>query len=152
MVQVAVHATTKAMLFCAAGGLMDASGGSKKFRDIEGAGRRDPYAGVAFIVGTLSMIGIPFFGGFITKLSLVQAAVTVGGWRNLLSILAIIVSTILTAIYYINVLAIIFRAPETAPTKASEKLKKKEEPAPEAPKGPTQEELLTEIRDLLKNK
>ena len=123
MVQVAVHATTKAMLFCAAGGLMDASGGSKKFRDIEGAGRRDPYAGVAFIVGTLSMIGIPFFGGFITKLSLVQAAVTVGGWRNLLSILAIIVSTILTAIYYINVLAIIFRAPETAPTKASEKLK-----------------------------
>ena len=123
MVQVAVHATTKAMLFCAAGGLMDASGGSKKFRDIEGAGRRDPYAGVAFIVGTLSMIGIPFFGGFITKLSLVQAAVTVGGWRNLLSILAIIVSTILTAICYINVLAIIFRAPETAPTKASEKLK-----------------------------
>ena len=31
-------------------------------------------------------------------------------------------------------------------------LKKKEEPAPEAPAGPTQEELLTEIRDLLKNK
>ena len=31
-------------------------------------------------------------------------------------------------------------------------LKKKQEPAPEAPAGPTQEELLTEIRDLLKNK
>ncbi len=30
--------------------------------------------------------------------------------------------------------------------------KKKEEPAPEEPKGPTQEELLTEIRDLLKEK
>ena len=29
-------------------------------------------------------------------------------------------------------------------------LKKQEEPAPEAPAGPTQEELLTEIRDLLK--
>ena len=37
-------------------------------------------------------------------------------------------------------------------TKAGEKLRKKEEAAPEAPKGPTQEELLTEIRDLLKNK
>ena len=36
--------------------------------------------------------------------------------------------------------------------KAMNKMKKKEEPAPEAPKGPTQEELLTEIRDLLKNK
>ncbi|WP_036380709.1 large-conductance mechanosensitive channel protein MscL [Muricauda sp. MAR_2010_75] len=34
--------------------------------------------------------------------------------------------------------------------KAVNKMKKKEEPAPEAPKGPTQEELLAEIRDLLK--
>ncbi|MBQ6795195.1 MAG: large-conductance mechanosensitive channel protein MscL [Clostridia bacterium] len=39
-------------------------------------------------------------------------------------------------------------------TKAGEKLKKKEEEVvvPEEPKGPTQEELLTEIRDILKNK
>ncbi len=36
--------------------------------------------------------------------------------------------------------------------KAVNKLKKKEEPAPEAPAGPTQEELLAEIRDLLKKK
>ena len=38
--------------------------------------------------------------------------------------------------------------------KAMNKLsrKKAEEPAPEAPAGPTQEELLTEIRDLLKKK
>ena len=32
------------------------------------------------------------------------------------------------------------------------KFEKKEEPKPEAPKGPTQEELLTEIRDLLAEK
>lgn len=34
--------------------------------------------------------------------------------------------------------------------KTMNKLKKKEEPAPAAPSGPTQEELLAEIRDLLK--
>lgn len=34
--------------------------------------------------------------------------------------------------------------------KAYEKIQKKEEPAPEAPKGPSQEDLLAEIRDLLK--
>ena len=34
--------------------------------------------------------------------------------------------------------------------KAFTKLKKEEVPAPEPPKGPTQEELLAEIRDLLK--
>ena len=36
--------------------------------------------------------------------------------------------------------------------KAMNKLKKEEPAAPEAPAGPTQEELLTEIRDLLKKK
>ncbi|MBB4800548.1 large conductance mechanosensitive channel [Flavobacterium nitrogenifigens] len=36
--------------------------------------------------------------------------------------------------------------------KAINSLKKKEEPAPNQPAAPTQEELLTEIRDLLKNK
>lgn len=34
--------------------------------------------------------------------------------------------------------------------KGINKMKKKEEPAPEAPAGPSQEDLLTEIRDLLK--
>ena len=34
--------------------------------------------------------------------------------------------------------------------KSYNKVRTKEEPAPEAPKGPTQEELLAEIRDLLK--
>lgn len=34
--------------------------------------------------------------------------------------------------------------------KGINRMKKKEEPAPEAPAGPTQEELLTQIRDLLK--
>lgn len=36
--------------------------------------------------------------------------------------------------------------------KAYERSQKKEEPAPAVPKGPTQEELLAEIRDLLKKK
>ena len=36
--------------------------------------------------------------------------------------------------------------------KAYNKMKKKEEPKPEAPKGPSQEELLAEIRDLLAKK
>jgi large conductance mechanosensitive channel len=36
--------------------------------------------------------------------------------------------------------------------KGINKMKKKEEAAPEAPKGPTQEDLLIEIRDLLSKK
>lgn len=36
--------------------------------------------------------------------------------------------------------------------KGINRMKKKEEPAPEPPKGPSQEDLLAEIRDLLKDK
>lgn len=109
LVQVIVHAFTKPLLFIGAGGLMDTSGGSKKFKDLQGAGRRDLLAGASFVVGTLSMMGIPFFGGFITKLTLVTAAVGSSGWRTHIALVALILSTILTAIYYIRILSLLFR-------------------------------------------
>ncbi len=108
LVQVVVHAVTKAMLFIAAGGLMDASGGRKDFKALQGAGKRDVVAGAAFAVGTMSMIGLPFFAGFITKLTLVTAAAGTHDWRAYISLGAIVLSTILTAIYYIRVLSLIF--------------------------------------------
>lgn len=108
VIQITVHAATKAMLFISSGGIMDVSGGSKKFKDIVGAGKRDPFAGVAFTVGSFSMIGIPFFAGFVTKYSLVGAAVALSGWRMYIALIAIIVSTLLTAIYYIMALVTLF--------------------------------------------
>ena len=108
LVQVVVHAVTKAMLFISAGGLMDASEGKKDFEALRGAGRRDVAAGAAFAVGTLSMIGLPVFAGFITKLTLVTAAAGTHDWRMYASLTAIILSTILTAIYYIRILSLIF--------------------------------------------
>ena len=107
-IQIVAHAATKAMLFIASGGIMSVSGGSKKFKDIVGAGKRDPFAGIAFLVGSFSMIGIPFFAGFVTKYSLVYAAVQLASWRMYICLIAIIVSTLLTAIYYIMALVTIF--------------------------------------------
>ena len=111
-IQILVHAATKAMLFISSGGIMDVSGGSKKFKDIKGAGKRDPLAGFAFVCGSFSMIGIPFFAGFVTKYSLVSAAVHLGTWQMCLSIFAIVVSTVLTAIYYLMAIAVLFGGDE----------------------------------------
>lgn len=107
-IQIVAHAATKAMLFISSGGIMSVSGGSKKFKDIVGAGKRDPFAGAAFVVGSFSMIGIPFFAGFVTKYSLVYAAIQLSGWRMITCLVAIIISTLLTAIYYIMTLVTIF--------------------------------------------
>ena len=95
------HAATKSLLFISAVGLTDASGGSRKFINLTGAGYRDPYAGAAFTAGALSMVGVPLFSGFISKLLFAQAAVQNSG-KMLPALIVLGVSTILNAIYFMK--------------------------------------------------
>lgn len=97
------HAATKSLLFVAASGITDASGDSTDFFDLTGAGYRNKLAGVAFTVGSLSMVGFPAFSGFISKLLFAQAAVAVDSMiRMLPTLIALAVSTILNAIYFMK--------------------------------------------------
>lgn len=111
-VQILAHAITKPMLFCSAGGFMDVSGGQKSMAAITGAGRRDKLAGAAFTVGAMSMIGIPFFAGFATKLALAQGAVGSDKIRMTIALAAIGISTVLNAVYYVPVIFNIFSGTE----------------------------------------
>ncbi len=112
-VQIIAHAITKPMLFIAAGGFIDVSGGHKSMSALTGAGRRDPLGGVAFTVGALSMIGIPFFAGFVTKLHLTQGALESGAATMTVALAAIAVSTLLNALYYVPVIFNIFSGRES---------------------------------------
>ncbi len=118
-VQILAHCVTKPMLFCAAGGFMDVSGGKKTMADIKGAGRRDRVGGAAFTVGALSMVGIPFFAGFVTKLTLTQAAVGSDNVRMIIALAAVAISTLLNALYYIPVIFNIFSKPADGEAHAS---------------------------------
>lgn len=95
------HAATKSLLFVAAAGLAEASGGSDSFPDITGAGFRNRLAGVAFTVGSLSMVGMPMFSGFISKLFFAQAAVG-HAHKMLPTFIALAISTVLNAIYFMK--------------------------------------------------
>lgn len=95
------HGATKSLLFVAAAGLADASGGSDRYGDITGAGFRNRLAGVAFTVGSLSMVGMPVFSGFISKLLFAQAAV--GHTHKMLpTVIALAISTVLNAVYFMK--------------------------------------------------
>ena len=95
-----VHALTKAMLFVAAGGLAAVSDQQTSLSSLRGAAYRDPISGGAFLLGSLSLIGIPPFPGFFSKLYATQAALN--SPRGLLFIIvAIGGGTILSAIYYL---------------------------------------------------
>lgn len=95
------HAATKALLFIAAIGLTDVSGGSRKFIDLTGSGYRNKIAGVAFTVGSLSMVGVPMFSGFVSKLLFAQSSVG-HNYKMLPAVLALALSTILNAIYFMK--------------------------------------------------
>ncbi|MCM1113014.1 MAG: hypothetical protein NC399_07140 [Muribaculum sp.] len=95
------HAATKSLLFISAVGLTDVSGGSRKFADLTGAGYRDPCAGAAFTAGALSMVGVPLFSGFISKLLFAQAAVQNSG-KLLPALIVLGISTILNAVYFMK--------------------------------------------------
>ncbi len=95
------HAATKSLLFIAAIGLTEVSGGSRKFIDLTGAGYRNKWAGVAFTAGSLSMVGVPLFSGFISKLLFAQAAVQVEG-KMLATLIVLGISTVLNAIYFMK--------------------------------------------------
>lgn len=95
------HAATKSLLFIAAIGLTDVSGGSRKFIELTGAAYRNKWAGVAFTVGSLSMVGVPMFSGFISKLLFAQAAVQ-NNVKMLPALIVLGISTILNAIYFMK--------------------------------------------------
>ena len=102
------HAATKSLLFISAIGLTDVSGGSRSFFEITGAGYRNKFAGAGFAVGALSMVGIPMFSGFVSKLLFAEAAVVVPNWKLLPTLIVLAVSTILNAVYFLKTVVRIY--------------------------------------------
>ncbi|MBQ1575587.1 MAG: sodium:proton antiporter [Oscillospiraceae bacterium] len=106
------HAVTKAMLFLTTPRLAEVSGDSLLFKELQGSGLRDRDAGVFFTISAFSMIGIPIFAGFAAKLQFGLAAVEDGaGWRLILVFLALAVSSMLNALYFVRTIIRIYSRP-----------------------------------------
>lgn len=106
------HAATKSMLFVSSAGLTDVSGGSKKFADLTGAAYRNKIAGITFSAGALSMVGIPLFSGFVSKLLFAEAAIRNHG-KMLPTLICLGISTILNAIYFMKTVIRIYTPVES---------------------------------------
>lgn len=101
------HAATKSLLFISAIGLTDVSKGSRKFQDLTGAAYRHKIAGIGFTVGSLSMVGMPLFSGFVSKLLFAQASIG-HAYKMLPALIVLGISTILNAIYFMKTVIRIF--------------------------------------------
>lgn len=100
------HAFTKSMLFIASGSLINTAG-TQSISDMQGIARKNKTAALAFVVGAASMIGVPLFAGFGSKFFFAQAAMNgeAGPW---ITMIVLVFSTFLNALYYVPVLSSIF--------------------------------------------
>jgi multicomponent Na+:H+ antiporter subunit D len=105
---IAAHAFGKITLFFAAGSIYTASH-KTEISHLNGIGRRMPWTMGAFAVGSLSMIGIPPAGGFISKWYMLSGAFQA---EQLLAVGIIIVSTLLNAAYFMPIVYAAFFKPE----------------------------------------
>ena len=107
MFHLMTHAFFKALLFMAAGLVIHALAGEQDIRKMGGLRRLMPFTFVAFIVGTLSLTGIPPFSGFFSKDSILAAALS-QGWYGQLLWAAGMTGAFLTGLYSARLFFIVF--------------------------------------------
>jgi len=77
------------------------------YEDLAGAGRRHPVAAVPFVIGILSLLGMPPTAGFFGKYYVFSAAVQAGGPMIWLAVLGVLASAV-GAYYYLKVIVYLF--------------------------------------------
>lgn len=102
------HAASKSLLFISARGLSEVSGNSKLFPDLKGAGYRNIIAGIGFSTGALSMIGIPLFAGFTSKVYFALATLESSPFKLWTAMIALAISTVLNAVYFLHTVLTIY--------------------------------------------
>jgi multicomponent Na+:H+ antiporter subunit D len=112
--QIVMHAMGKITLFFCAGAIYTAAH-KTEISQLDGLGRLMPFTFGAFLVGALSIIGLPPLGGSWSKWYLMLGAADTG---HLLVIAVLMISSLLNVAYLLPVVARGFFMPATEPDHA----------------------------------
>ncbi len=96
------HAIAKSLLFLTAG-IMISSLHTTNIDEMEGYGRVNPFVAIIFAIGTFSIIGLPFFSGFWSKMYIIKAASQGNGW-TLFALSFVLGSIIVESFYYFRII------------------------------------------------
>lgn len=101
------HALIKIVIFYSAGNIIF-SNHKDYVKDIEGYGTLMPITFITFTISSLSLIGIPPLGGFLSKIALIESSISVGGVIGFLAVSALMISALLTAMYLLQIVVLAF--------------------------------------------
>ncbi|WP_251358362.1 NADH-quinone oxidoreductase subunit L [Kangiella sp. TOML190] len=102
------HAFFKALLFLAAGSVIVAMHHQQDIRKMGGIKKYMPITYWTSVIGTLALIGTPFFAGFYSKDAIISAVAEADGWGSGFAYFAVMAGVVVTALYSIRMLILVF--------------------------------------------
>ncbi len=103
------HAFFKALLFMAAGVVIHHLGGEQDIRRMGGLRRVLPRTHIAFLVGTLALVGIPPLAGFWSKDAAIASTLATGGALGWTLYVGALAGTLLTGAYALRLYYSVFQ-------------------------------------------
>jgi NADH-quinone oxidoreductase subunit L len=108
----ATHAFFKALLFLAAGSVIMGLHHNQDMRYMGGVRKYMPITYLTSLIGTLALVGMPFFSGFYSKDSIIEAvhlsALPAAGWAYA----AVVAGVFITAFYSFRLVFLVFHGAE----------------------------------------
>ena len=138
MFHLMTHAFFKALLFLAAGSVIIGMHHEQDMRKMGGLAKYMPITAVTCWIGSLALIGTPFFSGFYSKDAIIEAVGESHRWGAQFAYWCVLGGVFVTALYTFRMLFMTFhgeerfRHPEQVKTSGADKTVGHEEQAPEA--------------------
>ncbi len=105
------HAFFKALLFLAAGSVIIGMHHDQDIRNMGGLWKKMPVTWITALIGSLALIGVPFFSGFYSKDSIIiatHAAANAGQWGATVAYWALTLGVFITAFYSFRMFFLVF--------------------------------------------
>jgi formate hydrogenlyase subunit 3/multisubunit Na+/H+ antiporter MnhD subunit len=112
------HTAAKVLLFLVTGFFIRTLR-TGEWSGMRGIARRFPLAGGLFVVGAMTLMGIPLFSGFWGKISLLKGVLEAGGIA-LFGFVAVLLGTIIEGVYFMRIGHGFFTAPGAGAAEAGE--------------------------------
>jgi len=106
------HAFFKALLFLGAGSVIIGMHHEQDIRKMGGLRRYMPVTWLTFLIGTLALVGTPFFAGFYSKEHIIEAAHAAGVWGAGFAYYATLIGVFVTSLYSFRVYFLVFHGKE----------------------------------------
>jgi NADH-quinone oxidoreductase subunit L len=115
------HAFFKALLFLGAGSAIIAMLGEQDMRKMGGLRKYMPITHWTMLIGTLALIGTPFFSGFYSKDAIIEAVAASDRWGASIAYWAVLLGVFVTSLYSFRLYFMVFWGKEgmDQPTRAN---------------------------------